>query len=620
MTRIIKPFLLISLVLVLAFAVIACDEEEPSATDTVIPIETDTTPSVSVCEHQWSSANCTTPKTCNLCGATEGSVADHSTTAAGDRTATCETPAYCSVCQQEYGEALGHSVGAEGDLAATCTNKAYCSICESEYGSLGHDMQSATCLLPAGCKLCGVVEGKALGHDFSGALESDDSGHWSICLNGCGNTNKTEHQWSDWELGTSQKTKYCICGHSVTVAILTSTPEPAPECTTQETPGADVTLVSNSVAQYFIISKNSAYNTIAENLATLLTSKTGVVFTYREIEPTTGNKIYVGYNPNNLMYDSDRLTYSGYVLRLSGENLHISGHSKSSVQAAANALADMAGNSQNWTVNGSLRTITIPASAIKTYNPESYPNRDANLLGKHISNYIIVLPKNYSVNERFAAEALIDQIGQETGYKLEYIAENITNNKTCRIVLGKTALAYSATIYEGLQTGSYRIRSNGECVYIAYDNYLVAGDACDKLCELYKTDPISAINESGYPDYSQSLVQKKDASHIRIMTTNIVSPADSGGQEMEVKYDITWKNRIQIQGEMIMTYLPDFIGFQELQQGKANGVTAAAQTEMLKTIGDEYAMVSYEGYQRSFGSRLPGLYAQVRFSSWPVHW
>lgn len=54
--------------------------------------------------HTWTSATCTTPKTCSVCGATEGSALGHNWSAA-----TCTTPKTCSVCGQTEGSANGHN-------------------------------------------------------------------------------------------------------------------------------------------------------------------------------------------------------------------------------------------------------------------------------------------------------------------------------------------------------------------------------------------------------------------------------------------------------------------------------------------------------------------------------
>ena len=53
----------------------------------------------STCSHQWTNATCTTPKTCSLCNATEGTALGHK-----GGTATCSAKAVCTTCGEEYGE------------------------------------------------------------------------------------------------------------------------------------------------------------------------------------------------------------------------------------------------------------------------------------------------------------------------------------------------------------------------------------------------------------------------------------------------------------------------------------------------------------------------------------
>lgn len=53
------------------------------------------------CDHTFSNATCTTPKTCTLCGATEGEVAEHTWVEA-----TYSAPKTCSVCGATEGEKL----------------------------------------------------------------------------------------------------------------------------------------------------------------------------------------------------------------------------------------------------------------------------------------------------------------------------------------------------------------------------------------------------------------------------------------------------------------------------------------------------------------------------------
>ncbi|MBR2877068.1 MAG: hypothetical protein IKC01_08015, partial [Clostridia bacterium] len=88
---------------------------------------------IPACTHSYSSATCTSPKTCIYCGETTGS-------------------------------ALGHSYN-----NATCTSPKTCSRCGTTTGSaLGHTYTAATCTSPRKCTRCGTTTGSALGHSYSG--------------------------------------------------------------------------------------------------------------------------------------------------------------------------------------------------------------------------------------------------------------------------------------------------------------------------------------------------------------------------------------------------------------------------------------------------------------------
>ena len=90
------------------------------------------------CEHAWVEADCDAPRTCSLCGQTEGDVLEHSWA-----DADCESPKTCINCGETEGEALGHS-WVDGD-----------------------------CLTPKTCAVCQVTEGEPQGHRFSHWQEAD---------------------------------------------------------------------------------------------------------------------------------------------------------------------------------------------------------------------------------------------------------------------------------------------------------------------------------------------------------------------------------------------------------------------------------------------------------------
>ena len=71
-------------------------------------------------------------------------------------------------------------------------------------------------------------------------------------------------------------------------------------------------------------------------------------------------------------------------------------------------------------------------------------------------------------------------------------------------------------------------------------------------------------------------------------------------------------------GTMMMDYLPDFVGMQEMQEGEANHLYALMQTELLNAVKDEYAFVDFSGLLG--GERFNGLMTPIlyRHTVWQV--
>jgi len=123
------------------------------------------------CEHDWLEANCTTPKTCSLCEATEGTPLGHSWLAA-----SCDMPKHCENCDATEGEALGHTWE-----DATCIVPKKCSTCHATEGTvLGHDWEDATTEAPKTCKICQITEGEKITTDvrFTTASTKHLHGKW----------------------------------------------------------------------------------------------------------------------------------------------------------------------------------------------------------------------------------------------------------------------------------------------------------------------------------------------------------------------------------------------------------------------------------------------------------
>lgn len=108
------------------------------------------------CDHEWKDADCENPKTCGLCGETEGEALGHDW-----KDADCENPKTCAVCDKTEGEALGHSWE-----DADCENPKICSVCGATEGeALGHEWKDATTEEPMTCAVCGATEGERITTD-----------------------------------------------------------------------------------------------------------------------------------------------------------------------------------------------------------------------------------------------------------------------------------------------------------------------------------------------------------------------------------------------------------------------------------------------------------------------
>lgn len=142
---------------------------------------------VPVHEHSWKDADCITPKTCTVCGATEGEALDHAW-----KDADCTNPQTCTACGETEGEALGHTPETVPGKDATCTEPGLgvgskCTICgetitsQDEIANKGHSWKDADCTNPKTCTTCGATDGEALGHSWSSWTKQDDGSYAREC-------------------------------------------------------------------------------------------------------------------------------------------------------------------------------------------------------------------------------------------------------------------------------------------------------------------------------------------------------------------------------------------------------------------------------------------------------
>ena len=113
--------------------------------------------------HKWEDATCTAPKTCKVCGETEGDALPHDYAPA-----TCTAPKTCKDCGATDGEKLAHDYN-----AATCTAPKTCKDCGATEGAkLAHDYNPATCVTKKTCKVCGATEGDFAAHSYGDWVET----------------------------------------------------------------------------------------------------------------------------------------------------------------------------------------------------------------------------------------------------------------------------------------------------------------------------------------------------------------------------------------------------------------------------------------------------------------
>ena len=170
-----------------------------------------------LCEHTFVDANCTTAKTCSLCGKERGAPLGHDFIEA-----TCETAKTCTTCGFIEGSPLGHNY-----TEATCKAPKICLNCGSCSGEpLEHNYSSATCESPATCTFCQEIKGSALGHNYKNATCITPK----ICSR-CSSTTGTSLGHT-WRAATCESPEYCsrclevgdnkALGHSYIEATCTS--------------------------------------------------------------------------------------------------------------------------------------------------------------------------------------------------------------------------------------------------------------------------------------------------------------------------------------------------------------------------------------------------------------
>ena len=187
--------------------------------------------------HNFADATCVLPKTCTACNATEGTSLGHAmTTPDVDQ---CEVQSTCSRCGLTEGKNIEHTYDNACDASCNncgkermtehiaevddgnCTTAVLCSICEAVVipaktehtpGADDNDCTTAIC-----CSSCGMVTTEAKTHDFTDVWHKDANGHWHVCKNdGCLAVDTKVGHISDGAATEDKAEKCSICEYVIT--------------------------------------------------------------------------------------------------------------------------------------------------------------------------------------------------------------------------------------------------------------------------------------------------------------------------------------------------------------------------------------------------------------------
>ncbi|MBR2382096.1 MAG: hypothetical protein IKA84_06385, partial [Clostridia bacterium] len=187
-----------------------------------------------VCEHDWVDATCTAPKTCSVCGETDGEALGHALVTDAAVEATCTATGltageHCTRCDyklaQEVVPALGHALVTDVAVEATCTATGltageHCTRCDYKVAqevvpALGHAWSNCVCTV---CETALSALGQTDAFDFTtedglnAALASGKLGYTGTFRN-----NGDSHQFaadSSIQLVVPANTTVTLTGHS----------------------------------------------------------------------------------------------------------------------------------------------------------------------------------------------------------------------------------------------------------------------------------------------------------------------------------------------------------------------------------------------------------------------
>ena len=200
MKKTIKTILIICCIsLLLTFGLTACKNECTHIYDNACDVTCNECGEERTVTHDFADADCLNPKTCTVCGKTEGSALGHEwTTPDVD---LCEVQSTCSRCGATDGENKEHTPENDDNDCSTALN---CGVCGKEILAAGEhspEKDDGNCTTEQKCTVCGQVA-------VAAKDAHNDTDHDYLCDNaGCqvtvGNPPKDESDGIDLPIDTN---------------------------------------------------------------------------------------------------------------------------------------------------------------------------------------------------------------------------------------------------------------------------------------------------------------------------------------------------------------------------------------------------------------------------------
>lgn len=336
----------------------------------------------------------------------------------------------------------------------------------------------------------------------------------------------------------------------------------------------------------------SKYDKQALSLAATLKEKLGVdIRIMRRATDEYKGYIYIGYDYNDLHADNSMLSYMGYALAAKDGNVYLCGYREDTLANAIEKLTAQIVPSQHVQKNASNRTVSASLPSIEAFFFSPAPKTaNATLVTSPLSEYRIVISSEADTAIKELTAFLVEEIAEETHCILEVVTD-ATDAVDKEIIIGKTSRQNSAELTEGLAAEEYAVKSVGDTVHVAFGSYISYEDAISELKRLYKSGEKAEINiKEGSEDYG---LYRRNDSHIRVMTANVLFYANVN---VNGYYKLSGKARQEINVDCFLSYMPDFIGVQEVDTNNLNIIEAG--------LSEYYGLIASgenkEGYDHIF--------------------